>query len=164
MSSGDDTFNQGDAGSSNTEFVQAGKLKNGSLVMMAEKYPCKVTEIRTAKPGKHGAAKAMITAKDIFTDQQYVETFGTKDNVHAPVTSRTDFQLLAVESDQCQLLNLKDDSLKEDLDLPAAAHLKAKRQQIEKILEDFTHECIVAVLKWGDQEMIVDVREGKPLD
>lgn len=161
MSSGDEGFTKGDAGSANTEFVQAGKLKAGSLVMMNETNPCKVTDIRTAKPGKHGAAKAMITAKDIFTGQQYVETFGTKDNVHAPVTERTEYLLLCLDGETCQMLNLKDDSMKEDLDLPTAEHLKEKRKQIEEIIEAGTKECLVAVLKWGDKEQIVDVREGK---
>ena len=53
--------------------------------MMKGEFPCKVINFSTAKPGKHGSAKAMITGKDIFTDKQYEETFGTGDMIPAPV-------------------------------------------------------------------------------
>ena len=44
-------------------------MKPGSLLIMKDEYPCKVTAFSTAKPGKHGSAKAMITGKDIFTNK-----------------------------------------------------------------------------------------------
>ena len=69
MSDDDNQFEQGDAGASITELAEAGRMKPGSLLMMKETFPCKVTAFSTAKPGKHGSAKAMITGKDIFTDK-----------------------------------------------------------------------------------------------
>jgi hypothetical protein len=53
-------FEQGDSGSPGIEKIQAGCLKKGSLVMI-KCHPCKVIEFSTAKTGKHGAAKAMVT-------------------------------------------------------------------------------------------------------
>ena len=81
----DNEFEQGDAGSANITLVEAGRRKPGSLLMMKGEFPCKVINFSTAKPGKHGSAKAMITGKDIFTDKQYEETFGTGDMIPAPV-------------------------------------------------------------------------------
>ena len=65
----DNEFEQGDAGSTLYTFVEAGRRKAGSVLMMKETFPCKVVNMSTAKPGKHGSAKAMIVAKDIFTDK-----------------------------------------------------------------------------------------------
>ena len=61
---------------------------------MKGEFPCKVTSFSTAKPGKHGSAKAMITGKDIFTDKQYEETFGTGDMIQAPVVTNIEYNCL----------------------------------------------------------------------
>ena len=68
--SSENEFEKGDAGALNTKLVDAGRAKPGSLIMLKDsQFPCKVTAFSTAKPGKHGSAKAMITGKDIFTDK-----------------------------------------------------------------------------------------------
>ncbi len=38
---------------------------------MLKGYPCKINEYSTAKPGKHGSAKATIVGNDIFTNKKY---------------------------------------------------------------------------------------------
>ena len=74
-------FETGDAGAANITMVEAGRRKPGSLLMMKGDYPCKVVSFTTAKPGKHGSAKAIITGKDIFTDKHFEETFGTDEMI-----------------------------------------------------------------------------------
>lgn len=58
--SDDYQFEKGDAGSGGVEKVSAGSLKKGDLVMI-KGHPCKVMSFSTAKTGKHGSAKAMVT-------------------------------------------------------------------------------------------------------
>ena len=82
-------FEKGDAGASNTELTEAGRAEPNSLIMI-KNFPCKVTGFSTAKPGKHGSAKAMLVGKDIFTDKQYEETFGTGDMIPKPIVSKTE--------------------------------------------------------------------------
>ena len=98
MSSGED-FDKGDSGASTTELAEAGRMKPGSLIMMKETFPCKVTAFSTAKPGKHGSAKAMISAKDIFTDKQYDETFGTGDMIPRPIVTKTEYTCIDCNDD-----------------------------------------------------------------
>ena len=69
MSDNED-FDQGDAGSADTIPIQAGSVKKNSYCML-KGHPCKVTEYSTAKPGKHGAAKATIVGTDIFTGKKH---------------------------------------------------------------------------------------------
>ena len=95
----DNEFEKGDAGSSLTELAEAGRMKPGSLIMLKGEFPCKVTAFSTAKPGKHGSAKAMITGKDIFTDKQYEETFGTGDMIPRPIIKKTEYTCISVDGD-----------------------------------------------------------------
>jgi translation initiation factor 5A len=63
-------FTVGVSSGENITREEAGRMQPGKYLMMKdEKYPCKVTQFNTAKPGKHGSAKAMIMGKDIFTDK-----------------------------------------------------------------------------------------------
>jgi translation initiation factor 5A len=55
---------------------------------MIKGHPCRVVSFSTAKTGKHGAAKAMITGIDIFSSNKYECTFSTGENVDAPVCQR----------------------------------------------------------------------------
>merc|ERR1719454_1101535 len=108
MSDEENEFIQGDAGSSSTTLVEAGRRKPGSLLMMKEQFPCKVTSFSTAKPGKHGSAKAMITGKDIFTDKQYEETYGTGDMIPCPVVVNTEYTCIDVNEDGFLMLMTKE--------------------------------------------------------
>jgi translation elongation factor P/translation initiation factor 5A len=68
----DETFESADSGASMTVPVQAGNLKKGDFVCI-NGFPCKVVDISTSKTGKHGHAKANITALDVFTGKKYEE-------------------------------------------------------------------------------------------
>ena len=162
-------FEKGDAGSSTTlsctfdhttHLVEAGRAKPGSLIMLKETFPCKVTQFATAKPGKHGSAKAMITGKDIFTDKQYEETFGTGDMTPAPTVAKNEYNCIAVDGDFLQLM-AESGELKEDIKLPSEEHLKDIKKGIERILDEGKKECLVQVQTWGDREQAVGVREGQ---
>ena len=146
----DNEFEQGDAGSSTTELYEAGRMKPGSLIMLKGEFPCKVVSFSTAKPGKHGSAKAMITGKDIFTDKQYEETFGTGDMIPRPVVKKLEYVCLSIDGDYLQLMT-PDGEMKEDVRLPTEDHLRDIAKKIKDILEAGTKECLVTVLTWGER-------------
>ena len=91
-------FTVGDAGSAGIEKVSAGSLKKGDLVMIKDR-PCKVVTFSTAKTGKHGSAKAMVSGIDIFTSNKHECTFSTGDNVDAPVLKRIEYNLINIDED-----------------------------------------------------------------
>ena len=132
MSGSENEFEQGDSGALNTELAEAGRMKPGSLIIMKEQFPCKVTAFSTAKPGKHGSAKAMITAKDIFTDKQYDETFGTGDMIPRPVVTKKEFTLIDLDEDSGNLTLIDNEgNTKEDNNVPTEAHLKDVSDKIK---------------------------------
>ena len=164
MSGSENEFEQGDSGALNTELAEAGRMKPGSLIIMKDTYPCKVTAFSTAKPGKHGSAKAMITAKDIFTEKQYDETFGTGDMIPRPIIKKTVYNCIDViedDNDALTLMGVDDGEMKEDLKLPTEAHLKDVADRIKAIVAAGNKECLVTVQAWGEREQVCDVREGK---
>lgn len=152
MSGSENEFEQGDSGALNTELAEAGRMKPGSLIIMKEQFPCKVTAFSTAKPGKHGSAKAMITAKDIFTDKQYDETFGTGDMIPRPIVTKKELQLIDLEDDSGMLTLMDGEgNTKEDMNLPTEAHLKDVTDRIKSLFAD-GKDILVTCQRWGDRE------------
>lgn len=160
----DNEFESGASGALNTQLTDAGRLKPGSLVMLKGDFPCKVTAFSTAKPGKHGSAKAMISGKDIFTDKVYEETFGTGDMVPAPVVTKTESNCLSYDDEGAlQVLDPATGDLLEHLNIPTEPHLSDVAARIKQIIDDAKKECLITVQKWGDREQVVGVREGNDL-
>lgn len=55
-------FEQAASGSADCVPTQVGSIKKGGYCML-KGHPCKVIEYSTAKPGKHGSAKATIVGR-----------------------------------------------------------------------------------------------------
>lgn len=159
--SDENEFDQGDSGALNTELAEAGRMKPGSLIIMKETYPCKVTAFSTAKPGKHGSAKAMITAKDIYTDKQYEETFGTGDMIPRPIVTKVEYVCMCYEDDGPLSLLTPEGEEKNDVSLPTAAHLLDVAAKIKQLCDAADKEVLVTVQRWGDKEQVIAVREGQ---
>lgn len=156
--SDDETFENTDAGASMCEKTDTNRLKPGSLVMI-KGNPCKVTEVSTAKPGKHGSAKVILKGKDILTDKVYDCTYHAGDMVDAPLVKRVEYTLLNIDDESLQLMDNQGE-MKEDVNMPTAEHLKDKAALMQKIFEEGKKECLVTVLSTLGKEQVIDVREG----
>lgn len=130
---------------------------------MIKGHPCKVVSFSTAKTGKHGSAKAMVTGIDIFSSNKYECTFSTGDNVDAPLMKRQEFNLINIEEDG--YVSLMDDAgeVKEDLKLPEDEWLKDVTDKIREIFQEGKKECLVAVVSAMGNEKIISVKEGKDI-
>src|SRR5438132_14084781 len=65
--------------------VYVGELKIGQYVII-DGEPCRIVDFEKSKPGKHGSAKARITAISAFT--------GQKKTLLSPVDGRTEVQMI----------------------------------------------------------------------
>jgi len=155
-------FEQGDSGSAGIDKIQAGCLKIGSLVMI-KGHPCKVVNFSTAKTGKHGAAKAMVTGIDIFSSSKYECTFSTGDNVDQPVVQRKEYTLNFIDEEGFMSLMNESGDMKEDLKLPEEEWLKDVVNKAKEIVEDGKKECLVTVVAAMGNEKLHSVREGNPI-
>merc|ERR1712037_956309 len=154
----DEEFENTDTGASKTEKVESQRLKNGSLVMM-KGYPCKVTEVSTAKPGKHGSAKVILKGKDILTAKIYECTYHAGDMVDAPIVKRNEYTLLNIDDTTLELLD-GNGEVKSDVNLPEEEHLKDAKANIQKYCEEEKREVLVTVLATLGKELVTEVREG----
>jgi len=143
------------------EKTDSNRLKNGSLVMI-KGCPCKVTDVSTAKPGKHGSAKVILKGRDILTAKVYECTYHAGDMVDAPITKRQEYTLLNIDDTTLELLD-PNGEVKSDVNLPEEDHLKDISNKIKEIFEAGKKECLVTVLSCMNKELVVEVREGSDM-
>ena len=154
--SDDETFEVTDAGALKTEKTDSNRLKPGSTVMI-KGNPCRVTDVTTAKPGKHGSAKVILKGKDVLTQKVYECTYHAGDMVDAPIIKRNEFTLLNIDDDALELLD-GNGEVKSDVNLPTADHLKEIASKIKEIFDEGKYECLVTVIDVMGTEQAIEVR------
>jgi translation initiation factor 5A len=79
--------------------TSAGALKKGSYVLL-KGWPCKVTDIKTSKTGKHGHAKCNITGKCILNGKSYNEVQPSHAHMSEPLVTISEYQVLYIDEDE----------------------------------------------------------------
>ena len=87
------------------EQKQVRELQEGSYVMM-EESPCKINAYSTAKPGKHGSAKARIEGKGVFDTKKRSLSQPVDAKVWVPIIERKQGQIVSVSGDDVQVMDL----------------------------------------------------------
>jgi len=87
-------------------------LKKGSFVLVDD-VPCRVDSVQISKPGKHGGAKARLTAVGIFDEQKRVIVKPADTKIDVPMIEKRDSQVISITGDNAQLMNLQDYSMSE---------------------------------------------------
>jgi len=82
------------------------ELDEGSYVMM-EETPCKITSYSTAKPGKHGSAKARIDGKGVFDGKKRSLSQPVDAKIWVPIIQRKQGQVVSVTGDDAQVMDLE---------------------------------------------------------
>ncbi|HET7324041.1 MAG TPA: translation initiation factor IF-5A [Halococcus sp.] len=77
--------------------TQVRELGEGSYVMIDD-APCRITAYSTAKPGKHGSAKARVEGKGVFDGNKRNFTQPVDAKVWVPIINRKQGQVVNVES------------------------------------------------------------------
>jgi translation initiation factor 5A len=84
---------------------QVRELDEGSYVMIDD-APCQITAYSTAKPGKHGSAKARVEGKGVFDEKKRNFTQPVDAKIWVPIIERKQGQVLNVDGDDAQLMAL----------------------------------------------------------
>jgi len=85
---------------------QVRELRVGNY-MNIDDEPCKIVEITTSKPGKHGEAKARIVAIGIFDNQKRSVVFPVTHKVQVPIIEKKTAQVISIEGDEAQLMDME---------------------------------------------------------
>jgi len=149
--SDDEVFESaGGVGSALVFPIQAGALKKGDY-MCIKGHPCKIIEVTVSKTGKHGHAKASITALDIFTKQKLEDMAPTTHNVDAPFVKSVNYSLMDVREDGQLALMDEENNMREDLNLPKDEELAA---EIRKQFEDGKEIQLTVVSAMGIEQVL----------
>ena len=80
-------------------------LKVGKYIIVDDE-PCKILDITTSKPGKHGEAKARIDAMGLFDNQKRSIVHPVKHKVGVPMIDKRTAQVLSVAGSTAQLMDM----------------------------------------------------------
>jgi len=88
------------------EQAEVRDLDEGSYVMVDD-VPCKITSYSTAKPGKHGSAKARIEAKGVFDGKKQSLSQPVDAKIWIPIINRKQGQVIDVRNGEIQVMDLE---------------------------------------------------------
>ncbi|SDR02543.1 translation initiation factor IF-5A [Natronobacterium texcoconense] len=81
-------------------------LQEGSYVMIDD-APCKINSYSTAKPGKHGSAKARIEAEGVFDGKKRSLSQPVDAKIWVPIIERKQGQVVSVDGSDMQVMDLE---------------------------------------------------------
>ncbi len=108
--------------SDDVTFASAKDLKTGRFLLI-DGIPCRVVDIETSSPGKHGSAKMRITAIGIFDGQKKTLLQPSHSDIEVPVITKKKAQVVSVNGEIAQLM---DPDTYEVYDLPIPEDLRGK--------------------------------------
>ncbi|MGB9964936.1 translation initiation factor IF-5A [Halobacterium sp. CBA1126] len=80
------------------EQTEVRDLQEGNYVMI-EDTPCQINAYSTAKPGKHGSAKARVEAEGVFDGKKRSFSQPVDAKVWVPIIERKQGQVVSIESE-----------------------------------------------------------------
>lgn len=88
------------------ELAEIRTLKKNRYLIIDDE-PCKIVNISTSKPGKHGEAKARIEAIGVFDGQKRSIVNPVTHKVHVPIIDKRGAQVVAIMGDNVQLMDME---------------------------------------------------------
>ncbi len=124
--------------------VPAGRLKPGKYVLI-DGEPCRVVSVDISAPGKHGSAKARVTAIGIFDGQKRGLLKPTSEDVEVPIIERKVGQIIAITGNTIQVMDMKTYEVFE-MEVP------------EEFRNDIAEGKEVEYLQWGERRKIERIK------
>ncbi|AGB37802.1 translation initiation factor IF-5A [Natronococcus occultus] len=81
-------------------------LQEGSYVVIDD-AACKINSYSTAKPGKHGSAKARIEAEGVFDGKKRSLSQPVDAKIWVPIIERKQGQVVSVDGSDMQVMDLE---------------------------------------------------------
>jgi len=111
------------------ELAEIRTLKKGRYLIIDDE-PCKIVNISTSKPGKHGEAKARIEAIGVFDGQKRSIVNPVTHKVHVPIIDKRSAQVVAIMGDNVQLMDME---TYETFEMPIPDEYKGKLEPGKEI-------------------------------
>jgi translation initiation factor 5A len=85
--------------------MDLGSLKVGSYVII-DNEPCRIVSYDHSKPGKHGSAKARVSAISVFDGSKHSIVAPVSANVDVPIKDKRSGQIISVSGNMLQIMDL----------------------------------------------------------
>jgi translation initiation factor 5A len=115
---------------SETKLVSVGTLKKGDTIVI-DGVACKITDMATSRPGKHGHAKVNLMASGLIDGKKRQLTMPGHDRVEAPIIEKKTAQVLSISGN---ISNVMDMETYETFDLDIPEELKAECAEGKEVL------------------------------
>ena len=86
--------------------IDAHEIKKGTFIIL-DNEPCKVVDIKWSAPGKHGHAKARITAIGLFTGKKKELVKPSGEKLQSPIIDKRQAQVISISDNKVQVMDLE---------------------------------------------------------
>src|SRR3989344_9159675 len=87
--------------------TMVGSLKKGKYVIIND-VACRVTDIQTSRPGKHGHAKCRLSASSLASGQKFIIVKPAHDKIDVPIVEKKTAQVLSVSGNTANVMDIQD--------------------------------------------------------
>lgn len=91
---------------SETKLVSVGTLKKGDTLII-EGAACKITDLNTSRPGKHGHAKVNLLAVGILDGKKRNLVIPGHDKVETPIIEKKNAQVLSLAGKNANVMDME---------------------------------------------------------
>jgi translation initiation factor 5A len=85
--------------------MDLGSLKVGSYIII-DSEPCRIVSYDHSKPGKHGSAKARVSAISVFDGSKHSMVAPVSANIDVPLIDKRSGQIISVSGNTLQIMDL----------------------------------------------------------
>ncbi len=85
--------------------MDLGSLKVGSYIII-DNEPCRIVSYDHSKPGKHGSAKARVSAIGVFDGSKHSMVSPVSANVEVPLIDKRSGQIVSITGSLLQIMDL----------------------------------------------------------
>lgn len=89
-----------------TKRTEIRNLDDGDYILIDDE-PSKITEMKVSSPGKHGSAKANITAEGLFDGKKRNMRNPVDTKIDVPIVERKDAQVVSKSDNTVQLMDME---------------------------------------------------------
>jgi translation initiation factor 5A len=86
--------------------MDLGSLKVGSYIII-DNEPCRIVSYDHSKPGKHGSAKARVSAIGVFDGSKHSMVSPVSANVEVPLIDKRSGQIVSITGSSLQIMDLE---------------------------------------------------------
>jgi translation initiation factor 5A len=91
---------------SETKLVSVGTLKKGDTIVI-EGVACKISDMATSRPGKHGHAKINMMASGLIDGKKRQLTIPGHDKVEVPIIEKRTAQVLSISGNTANVMDME---------------------------------------------------------